>query len=455
MVFDLGLAALCFFAGWFIASRTAYVGELRDYLIHMPFYLLLWAVILRMVKVYDSFRVRDVIDIVLSLAEALFFCIAFMGSYLFLFRIETVNPLFMLLLLVATALALCLEKIALVLFFRYVRSRGYNYRVLLIVGTGKKAGEFIDLVNSHSEWGFRILGLIDEDKEKAGSEIKGVKVIGSFEDMQNVLHTNVIDQVMFIVPRSQLGSIEPLLKQCELEGLKVSIAVDYFELKLAKAKPDDLAGFPFLTFETTPDKLFQLMAKNSFDALVSFIALIVLSPLFLVLALAVKLTSPGPVFFRQERSGLNGRRFILLKFRTMVRDAEKMQKNLLKHNQMGGPAFKMDNDPRVTKIGRFLRKTSLDELPQLWNVLTGDMSIIGPRPPLPAEVEKYDNWQRRRLSLRPGLTCIWQIEGRNRIVDFDEWMRLDLKYIDNWSLWLDTVIFLKTIPVVLFGVGAK
>jgi exopolysaccharide biosynthesis polyprenyl glycosylphosphotransferase len=186
----------------------------------------------------------------------------------------------------------------------------------------------------------------------------------------------------------------------------------------------------------------------------SFLALVVLWPFLLIAAIAVKLTSKGPIFFRQTRSGVNGRKFVLYKFRTMVLGAEKKLKDLQAHNEMDGPVFKVKNDPRITPIGKFFRKFSIDELPQLWNVLKGEMSLVGPRPPIPDEVNQYDPWHRRRLSMRPGITCLWQVGGRNKIKKFDDWMKLDLEYIDNWSLALDFKILLKTIPAVLFSVGA-
>ncbi|NUN24542.1 MAG: sugar transferase [Candidatus Jettenia caeni] len=179
------------------------------------------------------------------------------------------------------------------------------------------------------------------------------------------------------------------------------------------------------------------------------------APVFAIAAIAVKATSTGRIFFQQQRCSRNGRKFMVYKFRTMVENAESMLKDLLAYNEMSGPVFKMENDPRLTNVGKFLRKYSIDELPQLWSVLKGDMSLIGPRPPVPEEVSQYEPWQRRRLSMRPGLTCLWQVYGRNKISDFNEWMRLDLNYIDNWSLWLDCKILLRTLPVVLFGIGAR
>jgi exopolysaccharide biosynthesis polyprenyl glycosylphosphotransferase len=198
-----------------------------------------------------------------------------------------------------------------------------------------------------------------------------------------------------------------------------------------------------------------MLIKRLMDIVFSFIALVLIAPVCAVVTVIIKMTSPGPVLFVQKRVSMNGRVFDLYKFRTMVQDAEAKLADLQHLNEMKGPAFKMAKDPRITAIGAFLRKTSIDEFPQFLNVLKGDMSLVGPRPPLPKEVEQYDDWQRRRLSMRPGITCIWQIQGRNRITDFEEWARLDLRYIDNWSLWLDIEILLKTVPAVVFGIGAK
>lgn len=210
-----------------------------------------------------------------------------------------------------------------------------------------------------------------------------------------------------------------------------------------------------LAFESISSKLGHLFLKRLFDFVISGIALLILSPFFLIIIILIKTTSEGQVFFKQERCTVYGRKFIFYKFRTMVADAELMLKDLLKYNEMEGPVFKMANDPRVTKVGKWFRKYSIDELPQLWNVFKGDMSLVGPRPPIVEEVKNYDIWQRRRLSMRPGITCLWQISGRNEIRDFNEWMRLDLEYIDNWSPWLDFKILMMTIPVVLFGRGAR
>ncbi|MBI4649980.1 sugar transferase, partial [Candidatus Desantisbacteria bacterium] len=337
---------------------------------------------------------------------------------------------------------------------KYWRKKGYNTRNILIIGTGTRAQNFIKSIEKHSEWGLKILGLLDEDPRKKDQIINNYKVIGCFEDLVGILHTNVVDHAIFIVPRLWFEKIENLISICEMEGVTVTIAVDLYELKFSKAKQTDLDGHPLLTFQSAPDKVGCLFIKRMFDFILSGIALLILSPVFIIIPLIEKI-SKGKVFFKQERCGLNGRKYILYKFRTMVENAENKINELYKFNEMKGPVFKMKNDPRITKFGRFMRKFSIDEFPQLWNVFKGDMSIVGPRPPLPSEVNKYDSWHRRRLSMKPGLTCLWQILGRNEITDFDEWMKLDLEYIDKWSLILDLKIVLKTIPIVLLGKGAK
>ena len=214
-------------------------------------------------------------------------------------------------------------------------------------------------------------------------------------------------------------------------------------------------GIPMISYQMTPSSFTALVFKRLCDLVISGLGLVFISPVYLLIVIAIKLSSKGPVHFEQERVGLNGRTFKLYKFRTMVKDAESKLKDLLAHNEMQGPAFKMENDPRITGIGRFLRKFSLDELPQLWNVFCGDMSLVGPRPPLVREVKQYDDWHQRRLSMRPGITCLWQVSGRNKIINFDEWARLDLKYIDEWTLSLDFKIMMRTLPAVLSASGAK
>ncbi|MFQ5486467.1 MAG: sugar transferase, partial [Desulfobacterales bacterium] len=340
------------------------------------------------------------------------------------------------------------------IFFDFIHKQGYNQINLLIVGTGKRAQEFIKVVKTHSRWGLRIAGLIDDEHGMFGKDIEGFRVLGRLQDIPFILHRIVVDRVIFVVPRLWLNRIDEAILACEREGISTSISMDLYNLRVAKVRQTDFYGFPLLEFETFSAKQWQLFLKRTIDVLFSLLLLVLFSPIILLTILFIKIDSKGPILFSQVRSGLNGRKFKLYKFRTMVVGAEMKKRELEKMNEMDGPVFKMKHDPRITRIGAILRKTSIDEIPQLINVLRGDMSIVGPRPPLPVEVELYKMWQRRRLSLKPGLTCIWQVSGRNKI-QFEKWMEMDLEYIDKWSLWLDIKILFKTVFVVLFAYGAR
>jgi exopolysaccharide biosynthesis polyprenyl glycosylphosphotransferase len=267
-----------------------------------------------------------------------------------------------------------------------------------------------------------------------------------------LLQRSVVDEVIFAVDSASLSRLEDVFLACDEQGVRTRVSIDFFPHVNSEMTLDRVCGAPLLTFSAAPLDDLRLVLKRSFDITTSSLALILLSPLLGLCALLIRLTSPGPVIFRQRRSGLNGRQFTLLKFRSMVNNAEALRDGL-EHLNEREVAFKIANDPRVTPVGRWLRKFSIDELPQLINVLRGDMSIVGPRPPLPEEVARYQPWQRRRLRMRPGLTCLWAIAGRDSL-DFNSWMKLDISYIENWSLGLDWSIILKTIPYVIAGRGA-
>jgi exopolysaccharide biosynthesis polyprenyl glycosylphosphotransferase len=278
----------------------------------------------------------------------------------------------------------------------------------------------------------------------------------SMQHLVNALHEHSANGVIVNVEHAFFERVEAVIKICELEGVETWLVADFFGAQVARAEFDELGGHPMLIFRSTPPVSWQIMAKQIIDVVGASVALLAALPILLIIALAVKLTSPGPVFFRQERSGLNGSPFTLYKFRTMVTNAEQLQHELAAMNEMSGPVFKVTDDPRITKLGKFLRKYSLDELPQLINVARGEMSLVGPRPLPVNEVKRFNDLaHRRRLSVKPGLTCIWQIKGRNKISDFKDWVRLDLEYIDSWTLWLDFKILLLTVPAVLRGTGAK
>jgi exopolysaccharide biosynthesis polyprenyl glycosylphosphotransferase len=324
-------------------------------------------------------------------------------------------------------------------WLRFQAARGRNRRAVVFVGSGERTVEFEALVRAHRAWHIDVVARLDTT---------------SLPELPDILHAHPVDCVIFASASPSSPEVEKAILACETVGVEAWLAADFVNPSVARARLEHFHGKPLLVFRTGPQVSWQLGVKRLVDILGAALGLLVLGPLLMVpIAVAIKLSSSGPVLFRQTRSGLRGRQFTMYKFRSMVGNAEMLRGPLEAFNEVSGPVFKMKNDPRVTRFGRFLRRTSLDELPQLWCVLKGEMSLVGPRPPIPSEVDEYDPWHRRRLSMKPGLTCLWQVSGRSTIA-FEEWVRLDLQYTDNWSLWLDLRILLRTIPAVLNGVGA-
>lgn len=337
-------------------------------------------------------------------------------------------------------------------------------RHFLVVGATPEALEIARHIEANEKRGMQLFGFAklsraapsapEPSSEASFPGLHRAYPIYELGQMAQLLRQHVIDEVIFSVSKNELEKLEETFLLCEEEGVKTRLLLSFFPHVISRVHLERLEEKPLLTFSTTPENEDLLFLKRAGDFVMALALLVVLSPLFLVLVALVELTSKGPVFYRQTRCGLGGRKFTLYKLRSMRADADELRPELEARNEMDGPVFKIKNDPRLTAIGRFLRKFSLDELPQLVNILKGDMSFVGPRPPLPGEVEKYERWQRRRLRMLPGLTCLWALEGRSRL-SFERWMQLDLEYIDNWSPALDFKILLKTIPVVLLGRGAS
>lgn len=336
----------------------------------------------------------------------------------------------------------------------WARKRGRNLRNVLMVGTNKRARRFANLIESKAALGFRIMGYVDEDwhgLEQAMEELGIDELATSIDKLDEYLRENPVDEVIIALPFStSYRESSRIVSLCEEQGIMVRFVSQFFDTRLAKAQVEMFQGVPVLSLMPRVMDGWQSVIKRVMDLTVSTVLLILLMPVFIVVSIAIKVTSPGPVFFVQRRLGLNKRTFPLLKFRTMVVNAEQILDDIAHLNEVSGPVFKIKEDPRITAIGHFLRSTSIDELPQLWNVFTGAMSLVGPRPLPLRDVEGFDRDQdryRRRFSVRPGITCLWQVGGRSSI-PFEEWMELDLQYIDEWSLWLDFKILLQTIPVV-------
>jgi exopolysaccharide biosynthesis polyprenyl glycosylphosphotransferase len=335
-------------------------------------------------------------------------------------------------------IALCLFRLNAGTLVGWIRREFGAPHYVLVVGTGDRAQHLARVLERSARYGIRLAGIVD-DREAAAS-------------LPAMLERHVIDDVIFAVASDRLRDLEDLMLLCDEDGVRTRLAVDFFPHVNSDVYLDRLEQLPLLTFAAAPHDEIRLLLKRATDVALAGGALVLLAPFMAAIVVAIRLSSPGPAIFRQIRCGLNGRLFTFYKFRSMVEDAERMKARLA-HLNRKEVAFKIPDDPRLTQLGRYLRRFSIDEWPQLWNVLKGDMSLVGPRPAVPEEVEHYQRWQRRRLRMRPGLTCLWALEGRDHL-DFESWMRKDMEYIDNWSLGLDWKIILRTIPKVLSGRGA-
>ena len=368
----------------------------------------------------------------------------------FLLRLD-LSRSFVALFAVYAWILLCLFRINAAHFVGAIRREFGAAHYVMVVGSGEKAAALGRALEQSSDYGIRLMGFL-------GDEAGKVQLSQRYEQyplsrLPELLRDHVIDEIIFAVDSRRLPQMEEVFLLCDEEGIRTRVVVDFFPHVNSQVYLDRLGLMPLLTFSAAPHDEIRLLAKRITDVLLAAAALVLLLPFMLLIALLIRLTSPGPAIFRQERCGLNGRRFTFYKFRSMCDNAEELKASLQHLNQKS-TAFKISNDPRLTWLGRFLRKFSIDEWPQLWNVLKGDMSLVGPRPAVPEEVELYQRWQRRRLRMRPGLTCLWAVSGRDTL-DFDTWMKMDMQYIDNWSLALDWKIIFRTIPRVITGHGAS
>lgn len=344
-----------------------------------------------------------------------------------------------------------IQKAVLYFIIRYQQSRAVIS--VLIVGAGEHAREFAKKMNYEGRQSLEIVGFLDKSAAKIGTKIGSSQVIATYDELQNILETNAIQQVIFILPVEDLSFLGSLLAICDQIGVTSQVIHATGKRLLYKVQTDTVAGYPSIKYYLIPQNELALFCKRLQDIVVSASLLVLFLPLFILIAIMIKWTSKGPVFYPWLVVGQNNRDFVGYKFRTMVENADELKVALAKMNEMSGPVFKIKNDPRITTVGMWLRKYSLDELPQLWSVLKGDMSLVGPRPPNRKEVDGFEFWQRRKISFKPGMTCLWQVQGRNKISDFNEWCLLDLEYIDKWSLGLDFKILVKTAWVVLKGTG--
>jgi exopolysaccharide biosynthesis polyprenyl glycosylphosphotransferase len=416
-----------------------------------------WHLIFRAFSLYQTRRLSSRRQEILDVLKAISLGVGLIAACATVFRIKLATPVFLAVFWVGTAGTTIAARLALRALLVSLRRRGHNLRHLVIVGINRRAIEFARKASSKAELGYLVAGFVDQ-KNRAGMQEftkTGYHYLTDFEGFPAYLREHVVDEVaMFLPVKSLYREASTIIDTCEMHGIIVRLSADLFHLKVAKSGVEQIEGVQLLTIYTGTAAGFSLLIKRLLDISLSLVLLVFFFPFFILVPLLIKAASPGPIFFGQERVGLNKRRFKLYKFRTMVSDAEEQLADLEAFNEASGPVFKIKNDPRITPVGRFLRKMSIDELPQLFNVLKGDMSLVGPRPLPVRDYEGFDeDWHRRRFSVRPGITCLWQVNGRSNTT-FNKWMEMDMEYIDNWSLSLDLKILAKTIPAVLRGSGA-
>ncbi|HTQ96980.1 MAG TPA: sugar transferase [Candidatus Acidoferrum sp.] len=415
-----------------------------------------WHVIFSAFGLYGSRRLGDrkeeaVVALKATSAGAL--VLGFVAAF---FRVSMITPAFIAAFWIVATSTIILSRLALREFLRRARIHGRNLRHLLIIGTNPRAVEFASAIECRPELGYQLVGFVDQ--EWTGNRAlggNGNSIVTDLEHFPEFLRERVIDEVAIALPmKSFYSQAARIVAQCQEHGVIVRLLANIFDIQRGSVNNSQFGGMAVATFSPHSSEGWPMACKRLLDIGVSSLLLLLLAPVCVIVAVLIKLDSAGPVFFVQDRVGLNKRRFRMYKFRTMTVDAEKKQSELESLNEADGPVFKIKNDPRITRLGKILRKTSIDELPQLLNVLKGDMSLVGPRPLPIRDFLGFDqDWVRRRFSVRPGITCLWQVNGRSS-VSFREWMELDLHYIDHWSFWLDVKVIAKTIPAVLRGVGA-
>jgi len=464
LLHDLGVTCVAFVAAYLLRSVLGHFPFFSSHLwpVIYPFshyvpllvaFLAVWAVVGYLSGFYRDLELSNPVELVLKILSQLGIVLIVIYAGLYLFRRVDISRSYVLLIGGIDFILLVIGRAISYSGVSWMRDRLRRYHYLLIVGCGQRAREIAALIEESRSMGLRLIGFIDPDFGDATAANLGGYDVFPVEALATILHRQVVDEVIFALNMQELAQLEPVLQHCADVGVKTRVQLEFLPASYSRIYLEQFRHMPLLSLSSAPDSELRLFFKRAFDVVVAGVSLIVLSPLLACIAAMIRITSPGPVLFWQTRCGLGGRKFTLYKFRSMINNAEQMRAELHQLNELDGPVFKISDDPRITPVGRWLRRFSLDELPQLWNVLRGDMSFVGPRPAVPEEVDQYENWQKRRLRMRPGLTCTWVLEGRNHL-DFNRWMQLDLNYIDNWSLWLDAKIFLQTIPIVLSGRGA-
>ncbi|GMW02985.1 MAG: polyprenyl glycosylphosphotransferase [Candidatus Hydrogenedentota bacterium] len=456
------IAASCILAAYLTLPADGSVGlfeQFVSYRFYLAVYILVWCMSALDQRLFSSQRGIGLLHQIGHIARAAVIALAITGLVTFFIgrrEFTAADRQFLLYFGIGNVLLLIAFRVGLRMALYAIRRRGYNFRQILIVGANPRSRHLVEVIQRHGGYGYQFVGIL-EDEPRRLKDMEGLNLalLGSTSELENILSNQVVDEVFIGLPvRRFYQEILSMAHLCEGVGVPVRMIADLFPVRVATSRVRQMEDIPILSLSTIPEASMQLMIKRAVDLVVSSVFLVlVASWLFPVLAILLKLDSKGPVFFYQERVGLNQRRFKMIKFRSMVINAEELKESLAALNEADGPVFKMKRDPRMTRMGRWMRKFSMDELPQFWNVFVGDMSLVGPRPPVPKEVAKYTWDQRRRLSVRPGLTGLQQVSGRSDL-NFEEWVELDLAYIDNWNILEDFRIIFRTFQVVLLAKGA-
>jgi len=454
IVIDLAAVLGAFLLAFQIRSQRGGLNHFHDYLWILLAILPVWYFLLRYYGFYTSLRIRTPGFILASLLKVHIVGGIIITSIIYLAEPAGVSRGLMVIFMLFSFLFIGSGKVILKLLLSLIRRQGYNFRNILIVGNETKAQEFVRLLGAHAAWGLRIVGFLQLQNEPPAQKLLGFNVLGRLADLKDVCKFYAVDEVVFCLPKEYMGEISDHLRELEEVGITARMVIDFYDVPRAKLEITFFHEIPILTFYSKSFDADQLLLKRGLDIVGALVGLFATVLLFPFIALAIKIDSPGPLLFCQKRVGINGRIFKCWKFRSMYLDAEKRKKELLHLNEMNGAIFKIKDDPRITRVGKILRKTSLDELPQFWNVLKDEMSMVGTRPPTPEEVTRYEDWHRKRICIKPGITGLWQVSGRNQIQNFDEVVRLDLEYIERWTFWLDVKILFKTLWVVFARSGS-
>ncbi len=461
MAVDALLINLAFIIAYYLRYELQWIRAVdeanwRPYRDYLPVALVLSAIILVLFnfsRVYSPRRGESWLDEAYRIASGTAMGIMTMIVIFFFYRPQFYSRLVFSYAAVLIAGLLSLERLGARQVMGYARRRGIGVDRVLIVGAGEIGLAIMRNIVAQPELGYSIVGFVDDSPELGSTDIGPFKALGGTDNIAGLVQDYAIDEVIIALPSMSQAEILKVMSQCEGHGVSYRIVPDLLTLSLSRVDVDDIIGIPTIGVKEVSIRGGNLALKRILDVTISLVGLVVLSPLMLLIAGLIKLTSPGLVLFAQVRAGRNGKPFTFYKFRSMYLGAEEEQETLAPFNEVRGPIFKIRDDPRLTPLGKVLRRTSLDELPQLYNVLRGEMSLVGPRPPLPSEVEQYRDWHRKRLEVPPGMTGLWQVRGRSKLT-FDEMVMLDIYYIENWSLGLDLRILLRTVPVVLFASGA-